>query len=150
MTDNKSVPDDSSSIDERVCEALAGILRSAQMRGTTDDQLHGMSGVKAASIKAYRLKQRKASLPAGLALTGALGDWAVNILLHTIRYQASPLDDPDTLQPMQIVADALQHLGVIGQAAADNRIDHTERPRTTEAADNLIATIVPLSSAGRG
>ena len=40
--------------------------------------------------------------------------------------------------------------GEIGQAAADNRIDHTERPRTTEAADNLIATIVPLSSAGRG
>jgi hypothetical protein len=148
VTDNKSVPDDTSSIDERVYEALAGILRGAQLR-LTDASLEAISGVKASSIKAYRLKQRKASLAAGLAITAALGDWAINQLLHVIQYQARPLDESDELQPTQIVAEAMGHLGVIARAAVDNRIDHLERPRTMEAADHLIATVVPLSSAGR-
>lgn len=150
MTDNKSVIDDRTAVDDRVAEAISAILGRALIEGKTYADLESDTGVNAHTLKAYKCGARKPSLAAGLMITGAIGEWAVNKLVNIIRYQAQPLDEADALQPMQIVADALQHLGVIGQAAADNRIDHTERPRTTEAADQLIATIVPLSSAGRG
>lgn len=150
MSDDKSVHDSPAAGYDRVAETMAAILRRASLGGTDDEHLEGLSGVNRYTIKAYRLKQRRPSLATSLSLVGVLGEWAVNSLLHTIRYQATPLDGSTALQPMQIVADAIGHLGVISQAAADNRIDHTEEPRTTEAADMLIATVLPLSSAGKG
>jgi hypothetical protein len=150
VTDNKSVIDDRTEVDDRVEVAISAILGRALREGKTYADLESDTGVKASTLKAYNGKHRHPSLAAGLMIAAGIGDWAVNKLVNIIRYQAQPLDEADGLQPMQIVADALQHLGVIGQAAADNRIDHTERPRTTEAADQLIATIVPLSSAGWG
>lgn len=148
MGENKSVPDDPVAGDDRISEIFASILRAAATAGKDDEQLEDLSGVNRYTIKAYRLKTRKPSLAAGLSLVGVLGEKAVNTLLHAIRYQARPLDEADDLQPMQIVTDALSHLAVIGKAASDNRIDHTEKPATTEAADMLIATVLPLSSAG--
>lgn len=149
MSQTPSVPENPIAGDDRVAEALAAWLRKANIAGTDDAQLEQLSGVNRHSVKAYRLKTRAPSLAAGLSLAGVLGEGAVNALLHTIQFQACPLDDPGAVKPMQIVADALGHLGVIGQAAADNRIDHLEAPRTAEAADMLIATVLPLSTAGK-
>lgn len=47
-----------------------------------------------------------------------------------------------------IVATALPHMATIATAAADGRFDHTERPAVREAADQLVATFLALSSAG--
>lgn len=149
MADNMSVTDAPIAGDDRVADELAAILRSALTAGKDDEWLERHSGVNRHTIKAYRLKHRKPSLAAGLSIVGVLGEQAVNALLHTIRYQAKQLDDVDDLQPMQIVADAIGHLGTISKAAADNRIDHVEAPDTMAAADMLIATVLPLSSAGR-
>jgi tellurite resistance protein len=49
---------------------------------------------------------------------------------------------------MVMTAAAMQHLSVIATAAADGRIDHVERPAVREAADMLIATVLPVSSHG--
>lgn len=149
MASDQSVADDPCAGDDRVAEVFASILRAALASGKDDIQLEHSSGVNRHTIKAYRTKTRRPSLANALSLCAVLGDRAVNSILYTIRYQARPLDEADDLQPMQIVADAIGHLGVISQAAADNRIDHTEAPTTTKAADMLIATVLPLSSAGR-
>jgi hypothetical protein len=149
VSSNKSVHDEPVVGDDRVSEALASILRAALTAGRSDEELEQLSGVNHHTIKAYRLKTRKPSLAAALSIVGVLGERAVNSLLHLIRYQASPLDGAQEQPPMQIVADAFDHFNVIVQAAADNRIDHLEEPKTTEAADMLIATVLPLSSAGR-
>ena len=149
MSDQRSVSDDDFGGDDRVAEELANALRRAQVDGITDEQLERRTGIKATRIKSYRLRSRNPSLGAGLIIAAALGEWAINLVLHPVSFQGSPLEAADKLEPMQIVADALGHLGVIGQAAADNRIDHLEEPNTTHAADMLIATILPLSSAGR-
>lgn len=143
-----SVLDETHPSDERISKALAAILRRAlTVEGIDDEKLEGDTGVNRHTIKAYRLQQRKPSLAAGLMIVAGLGDWAVNRLLHCIRYQATSLDADEAVGPMQIVADAIEHIAVISHAAADGRIDHLEEPQTTEAADRLIATVTPLSSA---
>lgn len=147
MTVNASVPDGECAIDDRISEALSKVLQRVQREGKTDEELEADTGVNRHTIKAYRLLSRKPSLGAGLMIASAIGPWAVNRILNVVQFQAKPLGEEDTLQPMQLVADAIGHLGVIGQAAADGRIDHTEVPMTTEAADKLIATVLPLSSA---
>ena len=149
MIGNKSVPDDHSSSDDRVADALAAILQRAAREGRDDERVEADSGVNRHTIKAYRLKARKPSLAAGLMICGALGEWAVNRLLHLIRFQATPLDEVDTLKPMEITANAMKHLATIAGCAADGRIDHTEVPMCREAADMIMATVLPLSSAGQ-
>ncbi|HYI43687.1 MAG TPA: hypothetical protein VD768_08715 [Sphingomicrobium sp.] len=149
MSQTESVSDQEFDGDDSVAEALAKVLQRAQRERIHDDQLERLSGIKATTIKSYRLRTRSPSLGAGLAIAAALGEWAINAVLHPVGFQGASLEGSNELQPMQIVADALNHLGVIGQAAADNRIDHIEKPKTTEAADMLIATVLPLSSAGK-
>lgn len=133
---------------DRVRNVIQGLLRSAQAMGVSDQQLEGVSGVKARAIKSYRVEGREPSLSAALSLAVALGEPAVNAVLSIIGYGARALGDADEKQPMQIAADAMAQLAVIASAAADGRIDHTERPAVTEAADAIIATILPLASAG--
>lgn len=122
-------------------------------RRFTRTQLAESSGVNIHTIDAMLSrnpdKHRRLALEDAMSLAWVLGERAINAVLAIIGFIASPLDDPDEVQPMQIVADAIGHLGVISRAAADNRIDHTEEPETREAADQLIATVLPLSSAGR-
>lgn len=149
MSTDPSVHDDPCAGDDRIADALATILRAALASGKDDHWLEQHSGVNHHTVKAYRTKARKPSLANGLSIVAVLGPKQVNQLLNLIGYQARLLADPDEVRPMQIVADAIGHLGVISQAAADNRIDHIEEPRTTEAADELIATVLPLSSAGK-
>lgn len=127
---------------------MAMMLRSAQARGIHDAELEAASGVSARAIKSYRVEGKEPSLSNALALAAALGPWAINLLLATIRYVGRPLDDGDDLNAGLIVASGLRHFSVIANAAADGRIDHTEKADCRAAADGLIAAVLPLSSAG--
>lgn len=115
----------------------------------TVEELASDSGVSKHAIRSYMRNDgtKEPSLARALSLAVCIGPRAVQAIMHLIGYEAQKLGNADEPRPMQIVADALGHFAVIGQAAADNIIDHTERPRTMEAADALIATIIPLSSA---
>jgi hypothetical protein len=149
MTQRSTSADDGGIVGhDRVRNVLQGILRAAQT-SWTDASLEGACGVKARAIKSYRVEGKMPPLPDALSLCVVLGEPALNAILATIGYIATPLDEPDVLQPMQIVADGLAQFAVISAAAADNRIDHTEERSVTAAADMLIATVLPLSSAGR-
>lgn len=68
--------------------------------------------------------------------------WARKALQRALHVERT------TTRP-QIAADAMGHLSVIARNAADGRIDHTEEAETAEAADQIIATVLPLSSAGK-
>jgi hypothetical protein len=94
-------------------------------------------------------KHRRIALEDAMSLAWVLGERAINAVLAVIGFVASPVDDPDEISPAQIVADGLADFSVIATAAADGRIDHVERPRVRDAADHLIATVLPLSSHGQ-
>jgi hypothetical protein len=94
-------------------------------------------------------KKRRVTMEDAFSIAQLLGDRAVSALLSTIGYTARRMDEPDALQPMLIAATAMAHLSTIATAAADGRIDHTEQPGCQEAADMIIATVLPMSSAGR-
>lgn len=133
---------------DRVREVVQGVLRAAQASGWTDASLEQASGVDARAIKSYRIEGKEPPLSVALSLAGVLGPRALNPIMALIGYVAKPLDEADEMQPMMIAALAMSHLSTIASAAADGRIDHTERPMCREAADLLIATVLPLSSAG--
>lgn len=133
---------------DRVRFTIQGILRAAQAQGWTDDSLAAASGVKASTIKGYRVEGKEPSLSKALSLAVVIGPGAINPLLAMIGYAARPLDEADAITPMQMTAQAMQHLSTIASAAADGRIDHIERPLVRQAADMLIATVLPVSSHG--
>lgn len=105
--------------------------------------------MKARTIKSYRVEGKEPSLSNALSVGVVIGPRALNPILALIGYAARPLEDADAVQPMQIAADAMKHLSVIASAAADGRIDHIEEPACRDAADQIIATVLPLASAGR-
>lgn len=133
---------------DRVRVTVQGILRAAQAQGWTDESLASASGVKASTIKGYRVEGKEPSLSKALSLAVVIGSSAINPLLALIGYAARPLEEADEACPMQMTAAAMAHLSTIASAAADGRIDHTEAPKVREAADQLIATILPVSSHG--
>lgn len=145
---NESVDDQPIVRSDRVRKTMQAILRAAQTEGWTDQSLEDASGVKKETIKGYRVDGKEPSLSRALSLAVVLGPRALNPMLALIGYTARALDEGEDLKPMQIVADGLSHFNVIAQAAADGRFDHAERPKCREAADMLIATVLPLSSAG--
>jgi hypothetical protein len=134
---------------DRVRLVVQGLLRAAQANGWTDDALEQASGVKARAIKSYRVEGKEPSLSAALSLGCVLGGAALNPILSLIGYVARPLDEAGDACVRTLTAEAMGHLAVIAKAAADGRIDHTEEPAVTDAADGLIATVLPLSRAGR-
>jgi hypothetical protein len=123
------------------------MLRAANVT-YSDAQLETLSGIPARAIKSYRVEGREPSLHAALSLAVVIGSPAVNAILALIGYSAHPLDEAGDCDPRQIVADGLRHFTVIAEAAADGRIDHTERPACQQAADKLIEAVMPLSSVG--
>lgn len=149
MRDQLSADDCGIVSPDRVRTIVQGVLRTAQQEGWTDKALETATGLKDRRIKAYRVEGKEPSLSAALSLAVVLGPKALNLILSTIGYAGRPLDEADDIQPMQIAADGMQHLAIIARAAADGRIDHTEERETTEAADMLIATVLPLSSHGK-
>lgn len=149
MTHSHSSGDDAAIVSpDRVRLAVQGILRAAQAQGWTDESLEAASGVKKATIKGYRVEGKEPSLSKALSLAVVIGPTAINPIMALIGYAARPLDEADELQPTVLAASALAHLSIIATAAADGRIDHTELPACREAADQLIATILPISSHG--
>ncbi len=140
--------------DERIRNTLRReIDRAINLdRSTTRAQLAVDSGVNIHSIDAIlthdKAKHRRIASEDALSLVWALGDRAVQAYVALIGYSARRHDEPDDQQPMMIAASAMAHLSTIATAAADGRIDHTEAPLCREAADCLIATVLPLSSAG--
>lgn len=133
---------------DRVRLQVQGILRGAQAQGWTDESLSAASGVKASTIKGYRVEGKEPSLSKALSLAVVIGGNAINPLLALIGYVAKPLDEADAISPMQMTAKAMASLSIIATAASDGQIDHIERPMCRQAADELIATILPISSHG--
>ncbi len=121
-------------------------------RSTTRAQIAQDSGVNIHTIDSITTrdvaKHRRICASEALSIAWVLGERCVSALISTIGYVARPLDDADELQPMAIAAGALAQLSIIATAAADGRIDHTEAPSCRDAADAIIATVLPLSSAG--
>lgn len=148
MADQQSVSDRSLCSRESVCDRLQAVLRAAQGSGWTDDALADLSGVPARTIKSYRVEGKEPSLSNALSLAVIIGPKALNPILALIGYVAKPLDEADGVNPHLIVASLLPHVSTIASAAADGRIDHLEKPGCRDAADQIIATVMPLSSAG--
>lgn len=149
MADRNNSGDDTEIVSpDRVRLTIQGILRAAQASGWTDESLAAASGVKASTIKGYRVEGKEPSLSKALSLMVVIGGNAINPLLALIGYAAKPLEDANAVSPMQMTARAMQSLSVIATAASDGVIDHIERPSCRRAADELIATILPISSHG--
>ena len=147
MDSNLSASESRSEVHDRVCTVMQVLLRGVQAR-LTDDQLSAASGVPARTIKSYRVEGKEPSLGNALSLLAALGPQAVNAVLSVVGYAgARHMDDVEDLNPRQIVADLLAPIAVIAAASADGRIDHLKMPSCRDAADQIIATIIPLSNA---
>lgn len=149
MADNVSASNCGIVSPDRVRERLQGLLRGAQQSGWTDSSLEAASGVPARCIKSYRVEGKEPSLSNALSLCVVLGPKAMNSILALIGYGgAKPLDECDGINPNMLVANLLPHVSTLAMAAADGRIDHIEKPLCQQAADEIIATVLPLSSAG--
>lgn len=145
------MPNETCPAHDRVCTVLATVLRGAMQNGQNDEVLQTATGIPARTIKSYRVEGKEPSLSTGLLLLGVLGPDAVNAMLSTIGYTgAKPIDGPDEADPRRLVAEILPHVSTIATAAADGRIDHNEEPGCTQAADCIIATVLPLSSMASG
>lgn len=149
MSVNESVDECGIVSPDSVRSVMQAVLRAAQAKGFTDETLEQLSGVKARRIKSWRVEGKEPSLSAALSLLCALGGSALNPVLALIGYVGRPLDEADELQVGTVVAKGMAHLTVIASAAADGRIDHLEEPDCRQAADEIIATVLPLSSAGK-
>lgn len=153
MTASNSVQSIATVTDERIRNALRReIERMVSIeREMTRAELADASGVNIYTIDSIMsrdpAKKRRVACEDALSLAWAIGPRAVNAMMATIGYSARRLDDTDEHQPMMIAATAMAHLSTIATAAADGRIDHTEAPGCREAADMIIATVMPLSSA---
>lgn len=131
---------------DRVRAVMQAVLRMAQGDGWTDEALGASAGMKPRRIKCYRTEDKEPSVSAMLSIGCVLGPKALNPILSLIGYVARPLEEGDTMNPMAIAAMGMSQLAIIAQAASDGRIDHIEEKPVTQAADLLIATILPLSS----
>jgi len=142
--------------DERIRNTLRERIHRAihVERRFTRETLASDSGVALHFIDSIisrdKAKHRRVATEDALSLAYCLGDGAINALLSLFGYgSAQPIDTPEPSRPMMIVAGAMKELAIIGEAAADDRIDHTEQAPVALAADHLIALVTPLSSAGR-
>lgn len=147
MATNPSVPEVSLVSRDSVRIAVQAALRAAQVDHWTDAKLEQLSGIPARTIQSYRIDGKEPSLSNALSLAVVLGPRALNALLALIGYVARPLDEADELNVNALVATGLTHFSTIATACADGRIDHLEAPQCREAADLIIATVMPLSSA---
>jgi len=154
MSDQNSVQDEGLFSDENLQDWLSGeIHRFLHVeRKMTRAELASAAGIHVDYLDALRKTdggRRKLKPAAMLSLCCVMGSRRVNGVLAKIGYGgAKPLDEADDFNAHQLVADILPHISTIATAAADGRIDYTEAPACREAADVIIATVLPLSSAG--
>ena len=123
-------------------------------RDTTRAQLEADSGVNIHTIDSITTrdaaKHRSIKIADAFSIAYVLGERTVNALLSTIAYKgAVPLDAEDADCPLDSAVASMSALSVFMSAAADRRIDHTEAAAATQAADMIIAEMIPFSSAGK-
>jgi hypothetical protein len=152
MPDNNSAQNGAIASDERIRNVLRRhIQRAYDTREFHRATLADESGVGIHTIDQIvsrdAAKHRRIAAEDALNIAYTLGEAAVSALIGCIHYSASR-NDGDEMAPAQIVAAMLPHVSTIATAAADGRFDHTETPAVQEAADQIIATVLPLSSAG--
>jgi hypothetical protein len=142
--------------DERIRNALRRQIDIAinVKRDFTRQQLSDESGVNIFCIDQITsddvAKHRRIKIADAFSLAAVIGPSAVNALIAVMGYDgARRTSDRPNPDYSHIICDGLRDFSVIAAALADGRIDHTEERPTTEAADHLIATVMPLSSAGR-
>ena len=152
---NNSAEDRTIVARDRVIEWLRFELHRAVHveRRFTVKEIGERSGVSVRRLTCYISsnisEQREAMLSAAMSVAVVLGTDAVNRMLALIGYGgATPLDEVDDKQPMQVVAGVMAPLNVIVQAAANNRWDADEKDPVREAADLIITHVLPLSSHG--
>ena len=139
--------------DERLRDALRRhIQRAFDERRFNRATLAAESKVNIHSIDAILSrdsgKHRRVAGVDMLNLAYTLGDDAVQALNATIHYSARRLDHGLDLQPNEILPALLPHVTTIATATAAGRITHVDAPRCTDAADRIIAIVLPLSSNG--
>lgn len=155
MTEHKSVQSEGLVSDENLQNWLnAEIHRFLHIeRVMSREQLASSAGIKVSLLDALRKTgegRRKLSPGVALSLCCVMGDRRVNGLLSMIGYGgAHALDQSAEPDVRDLVANILPHLAVLGEAAKDGRIDHTEEPVTQPAADLMIAQLIPFSSLGK-
>lgn len=152
MSDQESVRNSGITSDERIRNVLQRHIRKAYDKHEfARETLAEESGVSLCQIDQIMAgdpsKHRRVTCEDAFNLAYTLGDGAVNALVGCMKYTASR-PGADLMAPMRLAATALQGVSVIANAAADGRIDHTEAMICREAADMIIATVAPLSSAG--
>lgn len=152
MSDNQSVQTTSITSDEQIRNVLRRqIQRAYDKREFSRPTLAAESGVNVFKIDAIVstdvAKHRKITCEDAFNLAYTLGDRAVSALVGTMCYTASR-SRADGVDVGQLVASILPHVSTIATAASDGRIDHTEALSCRDAADGIIATMMPLSSAG--
>lgn len=137
-----------------VTETIRRQLRNAVIveRRFTVEQIANESGVSLRAVRTYMANDpsevREPCLSAALSIAVVLGSRSVNAILALIGYVATPLEEGERVQPMQLVAEAMSDLSAIAAAAVDNRFDHIELPTVQNAADHMIEILTPISSRG--
>lgn len=91
-------------------------------------------------------KHRRLKMEDVFSLAAVLGTRAVNAIMSLISYGAYRLDEGGEPDLADIVAGGLGHMAIIADALRDLKIDSHEEGPVTEAADNLIDAVTPLSS----
>lgn len=141
--------------DARVRDTLRLALHRAinVERRFTTKEVAEHSGVNIHTIAAIMsqdmAKHRTIGAAVALSIAVVLGCRAVNAILALIGYGgAEPLDETGALRPAEVVAGCAREVAVIAEAAV-NGFNHLTTPGLTEAADRLIATVIPFSSAGQ-
>lgn len=154
MADNDSAQNSGVTSDERIRNVLRRhIQRAYDRHDFTRASLAEESGVSIHQIDQIvstdPAKHRRVTAEDAFNLAYTLGERAVTALVGSIHYTARRADASEERRLGEVVASGLQHFSTIATAAADGRIDHTEAPACQDAADQLIATVLPFSSAGK-
>lgn len=149
---NPSVQTSGVTSDERIRNVLRRHIQKAyDTRAFSRRSLADESGVDIYTIDHFVsrdvAKHRRIACEDALNLAYTLGAECVSALIGEIHYTASRAD-ADEVKVSQIVATVLPSLSAIANAEMDGQIDYLERPAVQAASDRIIATLLPLSSAG--
>jgi len=137
---------------DRVIETMAKIIRKEVYvrQSITLAKLAEDSGIEKRVLDSWLAdspeQQREPKLSAALSVAWVLGKPAVNAVMAMIGYGAAQLGDSEASGPAKDAVEMLENVTRFVRCASDNVIDHTEKPITTEAADNVIALALPYSS----
>lgn len=157
MTADTSASDCGVVTRDRVTQFVRQILFAAVHieKRFTVVELARLSKIKERKIRSYMANDpgelREPSLSAALSLASVVGPDAVNAILSLILYGGARFlgDRAESEgEPMQLVANLMSGVNAITQAAADNDFNADERADLRPVVDQMIARLVPLSSAG--